>query len=269
MRAHGRLAIISRPGRKGLRLEIPCGSRNDSQKLVEEFGGKTEKLSRDWLKRFTDGEQSKPLKIGKRLLISAKSDSQTTLAAGKPPLLVIPRGTAFGTGEHPTTAMSLRLLEQLTREWKNGWSLADLGTGSGILALAAKRFGAHRVLAIDIDPIAISTAKANARQNGIDGVDFQLRDVRRWAARRIDIVTSNLFGELLIRILPKLNRSRWLILSGVLRAEEKEFLRALHRRKIDLVEVRRRGKWIAVLANGSAHARRANPARRKPEVTPL
>ncbi len=237
-----------------MRLEIACRSRNDSQKLVEEFGGRAEKLSRDWLKRFTDGEQSRPLKIGKRLVISAKGDSQIIPAAGKPPLLVIPRGTAFGTGEHSTTAMSLRLLEQLTRKWKNSWSLADLGTGSGILALAAKRFGARRVLAIDVDPIAISTAKANARRNGIDGVDFQLGDVRRWnSARWIDIMTANLFNELLTQILPKLKESSWLILSGVLRAQEKEFLRALRRHKIDLVEVRRRGKWIAVLAK-AVHA---------------
>ena len=169
-----RLAIISRPGRKRLQLEITCRSRNDSQKLVEEFGGHAEKLSRDWLKRFTDGEKSKPLKIGKRLVISRKADSQIISAVGKPPLLVIPGGRAFGTGEHATTVMSLRLLEQLTRRWKNDWSLVDLGTGSGILALAAKRFGARRVLAIDVDPVAISTAKTNARRNGIGGVDFQL-----------------------------------------------------------------------------------------------
>src|SRR5262245_21724570 len=60
---------------------------------------------------------------------------------------------------------------------EKGWSLADLGTGNGILALAAKRFGAGRVIGIDIDPKAISVAKANARLNKIDDVDFQLADV--------------------------------------------------------------------------------------------
>src|SRR5947208_3257064 len=90
----------------------------------------------------------------------------------KPRLLVIPASAAFGTGQHTTTAMSLRLLERLTREWKNSWSLADLGTGSGILALAAERFGAGRVVGIDIDPKAISVAKANARLNKIDNVDL-------------------------------------------------------------------------------------------------
>ena len=76
--------------------------------------------------------------------------------------------------------MSLRLLERLTREWKTDWSLGDLGTGSGILALAAKRFGARRVVGIDVDPKAISVAKVNARLNKIDNVDFKLVDLRKW-----------------------------------------------------------------------------------------
>ena len=246
-----------------MQLEITCRSRNDSQKLVEEFGGHAEKLSRDWLKRFTDGEKSKPLKIGKRLVISRKADSQIISAVGKPPLLVIPGGRAFGTGEHATTVMSLRLLEQLTRGWKNGSSLVDLGTGSGILALAAKRFGARRVLAIDVDPVAISTAKTNARRNGIGGVDFQLGDLRHWKPpRNIDIVTANLFIGLLMRLLPKLTHSGWLILSGLLRTQENEFLRVLRRNKIEIVKVKRRGKWIAVLAKSSACARHGGPEAR-------
>jgi ribosomal protein L11 methyltransferase len=252
-RSRGQLAIISKPGRKRLQLEITFRSRNDSRRLVEEFGGRAEKLPRHWLQRFTRVSKTKPLKLGKRLLISRKDNSQITSAVGKPPLLVIPASTAFGTGEHATTAMSLRLLEQLTRGWKNGWSLADLGTGSGILALAAKRFGARRVLAIDVDPVAISTAKINARRNGIGGVDFQLADLRHWKPpRNLDIVTANLFSGLLMRLLPKLRRSGWLILSGLLRTQENEFLRALRRNNIEIVKVKRRGKWITVLAKGSA-----------------
>src|SRR6266496_1676033 len=175
--SRGQLAIISKPGRKRLQLEITCRSRNDSRRFVEEFGGRAEKLPRDWLKRFTRVSKTKPLKLGKRLLISKQRDSQITSEVGKPPLLVIPASTAFGTGEHATTAMSLRLLEQLTREWKSGWSLADL---------------------------------------------------RHWKPpRNTDIVTANLFSGLLMRLLPKLRRSGWLILSGLLCTHGNEFLRAL------------------------------------------
>jgi ribosomal protein L11 methyltransferase len=250
-RSGGRLAIISRPGRKRRQLEIACTSRNDSRKLVEEFGGHTEKLPRNWLQRFARLHQSKAIKVGKRLVIAGKVDFQTpkAFALKKPQLLVIPASTAFGTGEHATTAMSLRLLERLTREWKNSWSLADLGTGSGILALAAKRFGAERVVGIDVDPKAISAAKANARSNKIDNVDFKFTDLRKWKSWvGTDIVAANLYSELLIEILPKLKRGHWLILSGVLGKHENKFVHALRRKKIEIVKINRRGKWIAVLA---------------------
>jgi ribosomal protein L11 methyltransferase len=251
-RARGRLVIISKPGRKRLQLEIACTSRNDSRKLIEEFGGHTEKLPRDWLKRFADPRRSKPLKIGKRLLISNVGGTLASrLSRDKNRShILIPASAAFGTGEHATTAMSLRLLERLTRHWKDGWSLADLGTGSGILALAAKRLGAGRVTGIDIDARAISIAKANARLNKIDKVDFRLGDLRRWKpGTRWDVVAANLYSELLTEILPNLKRSNWLILSGVLRREEDKLLRVLQRNNMAIVNVKRRGKWIAVLAN--------------------
>lgn len=243
------LSITSQSECKRVQIEIACRSRNDSRKLVKEFGGLARKLPRDWLERFARQQKVRPLKIGRRLII-ARNDGFPAVAATvrKPSLLVIPAGAAFGTGDHPTTAMSLRILEELTRK-TNAKSIIDLGTGSGILALAGKRFGASRVVAIDVDPTAISTAKANAQLNSIDNVDFRLADLRRWKTpNRVDIITANLFSELLLQLLPKLKRATWLILSGILRGQEKEFVRALRRNKIDMVQVRRRGKWIAVLA---------------------
>jgi ribosomal protein L11 methyltransferase len=245
-RSRSALVVISRPGRKRFQLEIACDSRRASQRFIHEFGGRVEKLPRDWLKRFARQEGTKPLRIGRRLLVAPSPSKRE--ADCFPYSLNVPAGGAFGTGEHATTAMSLRLLEEVTRTRKPQF-VVDLGTGSGILALAASCFGAKRIVAIDIDPVAIATAETNARLNKIDNVNFQLRDVRRWnSGRRIDIVTANLFSELLIKLLPKLKRSSCLILSGVLRTQEKEFSRALRRHKINPVEVRRRGKWIAVLA---------------------
>jgi ribosomal protein L11 methyltransferase len=110
---------------------------------------------------------SKPIKIRKRLMIVRPDALRTvrpTADAIKAALLVIPGSLAFRTSEHATTAMSLRLLDKLTRRWKRGWSLVDLGTGSGILALAAKYFSAGRVIGIDNDPAAISMAKSTPDQ---------------------------------------------------------------------------------------------------------
>jgi len=253
-RSGGRLVVISRPERQRLQLEIACPSLDDSRKLIEEFGGVTEKWQRDWLRRFAERRRSKPLKIGKRLLISNVDRSPASRLSrdkGRSHIL-IPASAAFGTGEHATTAMSLRLLERLTHKWKNGWSLVDLGTGTGILALAAKRFGAGHVMGMDSDPKATSIAKANARLNKINNVAFRLGDLRKWKqSGRTDIVAANLYSELLIEILPNLKRSNWLILSGVLRTQEDKLLRVLRRNNIQMVNVKRRGKWIAVLASRS------------------
>jgi len=145
--------------------------------------------------------------------------------------------------------MSLRFLEQLTRCWNPGWSLADLGTGSGILALAAKCFGAGEVIGIDNDPAAISVAKSNARLNKIRGASFQLGDVHKWnQAQQTDVITANLYSDLLIEILPKLNTSAYLILSGILRSQQDELVRALQRNHLYIINMKRRGKWMGILA---------------------
>jgi ribosomal protein L11 methyltransferase len=230
-------------------------------------------LPRNWLQRFARGD-SKVIKIGKRLTVvgsinelqrcsvrrpqrnsrhRARSDAlrRAPSAAGdiKPALLVIPASLAFGTGEHATTAMSLRFLEQLTRRWNPGWSLADLGTGSGILALAAKCFGAGQAIGIDNDPVAISVAKSNARLNKIRGASFQLGDVHKWnPAQKTDVIAANLYSDLLIEILPKLNASAYLILSGILGSQQDELVRALQRNHLDIINLKRRGKWMGFLA---------------------
>jgi ribosomal protein L11 methyltransferase len=271
--AYGQLVVVQRLGRKRLQLEIACASRRDSSVLVKKFGGRIEALPRNWLKQFAHTD-SKPIKIGKRLVVvrsikelqhcsvrcpqrSSHSGARlgelrtahATARTIKPALLIIPASLAFGTGEHATTAMSLRFLEELTRHWKRGWSLVDVGTGTGILALAAKYFGAGRVIGVDNDPAAISVAKSNARLNKIRNVSFQLRDVHKWQrAQKTDVITANLYSPLLIEILPKLGRGAWLILSGILRSQQNELVLALKRNRFVIINMKCRGKWIAILA---------------------
>jgi ribosomal protein L11 methyltransferase len=267
MAGHG-LVIVEQPPRKRLMLEVVCKSRQEAFSLLQKFGGRLEEIPRDWWKRFLRPQRNQPLWVGKRLVVTRSGGFQTAGAIRRSPFLVrsgkcpsqlvIPAGLAFGTGEHATTAMSLRLLEQITRSVKRGTSLVDLGTGSGIFALAARRFGIEQVLAIDNDPQAIATARENARINKIKRVEFEVADARHWrpGRRGIDILVANLFSELLIEILPKLRRclvpNGWLILSGVMRQQEREMKRALKSNEMGISRVRRRGKWIAILATKRA-----------------
>ena len=91
-------------------------------------------------------------------------------------------------------------------------------------------------------------AKSNARLNRIRGARFQLGDVHKWnSAEEIDVITANLYSDLLIEILPELGCSRWLIVSGILRIQQNDLVRALQRNHRDVVGVKRRGKWVAIL----------------------
>ena len=130
LRFGGSLVIIERPGMERVTLEISCATRSAAHKLIREFGGSVEKLRPGWLQHFAKESQGNPLRIGSRLIILNTATQRTTA----PRTLLIPAESAFGTGEHATTAMCLRLLERHTRKRPPGWSMLDAGTGSGILA---------------------------------------------------------------------------------------------------------------------------------------
>jgi ribosomal protein L11 methyltransferase len=237
-------AVIERPGRQRIALEAVT-ARAEAEWLREEYGGTLQPLPADWQKQMFAAAKTKPLRIGKRLTIVGDAAD-----AGEGPVLLIPAGAAFGTGEHATTAMSLRMLERVSRGLTPGWRMLDAGTGSGILALAGSVFGAEEVLAIDDDPTAISTAMENARMNGIRTAPFEVADVKVRTRGTFDVITANLYSELLEAVLPRFRRSLasdgHLILSGVLRQQERQLTRALQANGFRIVETRRRGKWVAL-----------------------
>jgi ribosomal protein L11 methyltransferase len=246
------LAIIERPRGERALLEISCRTSKQARKLVREFGGSIERLRRDWLQSFARQTRAKPLRIGSRLVILRTPEKETTRSqANHAHRVVIPAEAAFGTGAHATTAMCLRLLEQITRQSRPGWTMLDAGTGSGILAIAGSCFGAGRVLAFDSDPLACATAKRNARVNGVRNIEFSTGDIlKQKLAGKFDVITANLFSEILITALPNWSRhlasGGHLILSGILRSQETMVVRALQQHGLSASEIRRRGKWIAV-----------------------
>jgi ribosomal protein L11 methyltransferase len=249
LRLGGSLAVIERPGTERVTLEVSCAAERAAHKLIREFGGSVEKLRPGWLEHFAKQTQGKPLRIGPRLTILSEPPHGATAAR----TLIIPAETAFGTGHHATTAMCLRLLERITRGLAPGWTMLDAGTGSGILAMAGSCFGAGRIVAIDNDPLASATAKRNARLNGARNITFATGDVlKQRLAGKFDIITANLFSEIVIEALPlwskRLAPDGHLILSGILRSQETAVVRALARHRLAASEIRRRGKWIALHA---------------------
>lgn len=242
----GNVAVIERPGRARSLVQVICHTKGEASDLIRHFGGAAERLARDWQKKYLQAEVRAPLRIGRRLVVVAQAEP------GQQPQLVIPAAGAFGTGEHASTAMCLRLLEATTRKLPPGWRLLDAGTGTGILALAARRFGAKEVLGLDNDPRAIAHARTNAQLNKIVGAKFLALDLLRWKPPHgFDVVTANLFSDLLIAAAASFHRALRahgvLIISGILREQAPEVVRAFRGSGFQIEKQRRRGKWVALL----------------------
>jgi ribosomal protein L11 methyltransferase len=145
------------------------------------------------------------------------------------------------------------MLERVTKKRDDAWTMLDAGTGTGILAIAGSCCGAKRILAIDNDPLACAIAERNARANRTRNIQFHVADVlRHKLTEKFDVITANLFSEILIAALPKWSRrltnGGCLILSGILRSQEETIVAALRQNDFLPREIKRRGKWIALLA---------------------
>ncbi len=160
--------------------------------------------------------------------------------------IVIEPGMAFGTGDHPTTALCLAALDQelLLRP---GATVLDVGTGSGVLAIAATKLGARRVVGSDIDPRALVIARENAEQNGTASLELTERPLERIAGV-FDVVVANLFAGVLCQLAPRL-RARLaprgaLFASGILGPQAADVLAAFEREGLRLVERHDSGEWV-------------------------
>lgn len=249
-----RLAVIQMAGARGMRLEYYCLTKAEGGRIVARFGGTLQPLrAESWRPRGAPAI-AKPLLFGNRLVVTGREDELAALRLKYPRriALCIPAALAFGTGDHATTAMCLRLLLACADRWNAApWTMLDLGTGSGVLALAARALGAKGSIGLDYDPPCVRTARENGRLNGVRGVKFSVADVHEWKpAQRWEVITANLFSNLLLRVMPKLRRALAedgdLIVSGLLADQAGAVLATAKMAGLEAVEMRRRGRWRAI-----------------------
>jgi ribosomal protein L11 methyltransferase len=200
----------------------------------------------DWLAAWRD--RLGPIRVGRRLLIRpswVKEFPERGLVT-----IVIDPQMAFGTGEHPTTQFCLRALEDLVVD---GQTVLDVGTGSGILSIAAAKMGAGRVLGLDTDPEAIATARRNACINGVSRrVEFSLRGAEEIPAGSRHLVVANIDGHTLLPLLGDLKgallKKGHLVLAGFTLAEESSLRQRLAALGLKLKRIERRQEWVSVIA---------------------
>jgi ribosomal protein L11 methyltransferase len=231
--------LTERPNRARHLLAVYDAKREPVLALRGLFGGQVGSIRQNqWLR----AKPAPPTRIGNTLEI-LHVEPRRRPAANQ---LVIPHGLAFGSGEHATTFM---LLRALAREAVCERVL-DLGTGSGVLALAARRLGATKIVATDFDPAAIRTARQNEALNfSTPLVRWHCADVKKLAEKvRFDLVLGNLFSDILIEAARRISAcvapGGQLWASGILREQQDEVVAAYRAQGLHFIRETRRGKWV-------------------------
>jgi ribosomal protein L11 methyltransferase len=212
----------------------------------------------EWLYKWQ--EHFRPTRVGSRIVVRPSWEEYTP----DPGDLVIEMdpGMAFGSGLHETTSMCIRALESIMRggnsdaegnESGRFHKILDVGTGTGILAIAGVLLGADEALGIDIDTDAVRVAEENIINNGMsDRIHVRYGDLTEGVDYEADIIVANLMADLVIKLSPAaaghLRQGGWYVTSGILDVKEEQVSKAIREAGFDICDVLRDGEWRAVVA---------------------
>ena len=212
----------------------------------------------EWLYKWQ--EHFRPTRVGSRIVVRPSWEEYTP----DPGDLVIEMdpGMAFGSGLHETTSMCIRALESIMRggnsdaegnESGRFHKILDVGTGTGILAIAGVLLGADEALGIDIDTDAVRVAEENISNNGMsDRIHVRYGDLTEGVDYEADIIVANLMADLVIKLSPAaaghLRQGGWYVTSGILDVKEEQVSKAIREAGFDICDVLRDGEWRAVVA---------------------
>ncbi|MCD9023012.1 50S ribosomal protein L11 methyltransferase [Cohnella silvisoli] len=198
----------------------------------------------------------KPIAITERLTIKPTWEEYTP--KGDELIIELDPGMAFGTGTHPTTALCLKALDNAIT---GGEQIIDVGTGSGVLAIGAIKLGASKVLALDLDPVAVTCAQENITLNGYDDViEVRLSDLlgvlhdgeSSGVTPPVDLVVANILAEIILLFLSDvmdvLKPGGIYITSGIYKNKEMIVEAGLLAAGFEIIDVLRQEEWVAFVA---------------------
>jgi ribosomal protein L11 methyltransferase len=207
------------------------------EKLVDD-----ESWKENWSEHFKQVQLTDSLEVKSTLSYPDATPNQHTI--------VLDPGMAFGTGTHETTALCAVLMEKYQC---NGKIVLDIGCGSGILSIVAARLGSHKVIGVDIDPIAVETAHENVLRNQCASyVKILQGDLTKGLDVRAQIVVANLVAEAIIELAasvkPCLAGGGIFISSGILNEKQAAVVSALDQQGFSILEILEKGDWCAIAA---------------------
>ena len=202
----------------------------------------------EWLYKWQ--EHFKPTKVGERFVVKPSWEEYD--AEDGELVIEMDPGMAFGSGLHETTTLCIKALEKHI-SCADDAMILDVGTGTGILAIAASMLGAKSCLGIDIDADAVRIAEENVERNGLAGrIELREGDLMEGVDFDADIIVANLMADLVIRLAPaaaeQLKPGGIFISSGILDIKEEVVSEAVRKAGFEIEEVLRDGEWCAVIA---------------------
>ncbi|AEF94723.1 Ribosomal protein L11 methyltransferase [Desulfotomaculum nigrificans CO-1-SRB] len=195
-----------------------------------------------WMKYY------KPVEIGRRLAVKPSWEDYT------PPegrlVLELDPGMAFGCGNHPTTTMCMEFLEEII---KGGETAVDVGTGTGILAITAAKLGAAKVIAVDLDEVAVQVARENVQRNQVQGqVEVLQGNLLDKVTQPVDLVIANIIAKVIIILAPDVRKilkpGGHFIASGIIRFRAEEVREKLQEAGFKVLERKEDGEWVSYLS---------------------
>ena len=216
-----------------LRSLIDQAMNTDASRQLELEVLEDQVWERVWLDHF------QPIQFGNRLWICPTGKQ---VYADDPVVIRLDPGLAFGTGTHPTTALCLEWLDGANVQGK---TLIDYGCGSGILAIAALKLGAERVIAVDHDPQAIIATNTNAKRNGVSNRLLAVSS-NDFQSQHADIVIANILANILVELAPRIsglvNAEGELLLSGILHNQAPQVIAAYN--EFSFAKPARKEDWV-------------------------
>ena len=190
-----------------------------------------------------------PVKISKRFTVVPTWEEYTPVNSDEL-IIELDPGMAFGTGTHPTTVMSIQALE---RTVKKGDSVIDVGTGSGVLSIAAAMLGAEKVKALDLDEVAVQSAKLNLELNKVHTfVNVSQNNLLEGISDEVDVVVANILAEVILRFTDDVAKTvkpgGYFIAAGIIQQKKDQVKESIESVGFEIEETLRMDDWVAFIA---------------------